>query len=67
MLDVLIVFIYLQVPNHKQMLTRYTVGSLEYKQITAVLKAVDCLHHITAKLPLEDTDKANPEVPEDTR
>ena len=66
MLDVLIVFIYLQVANHKQMLTRYAVSSPKYKQITAIFKAMDHLHRITAQLPLEDTDRANPEAPEDT-
>ena len=65
MLDVLIAFIYLQVASHKQMLTRYIVGRLEYKQITTILKAVDHLHLITAQLPLEDTDEANPEMTED--
>ena len=63
MLDVLIVFIYLQVAIHKQLLTHYTVGSPEYKQITVVFKAVDCLHCITAQLPLEDTDGTNPKAP----
>ena len=66
MLDVLIVFIYLQVASHKQMLTRYAVSSPKYKQITAIFKAMDHLHRITAQLPLEDTDRANPEAPEDT-
>ena len=47
------------------MLTRYAVGSPEYKQIIAVLKAMDCLHRITAQLPLEDIDGANPEALED--
>ena len=46
-LDVLIVFIYLQIASHKQLLTCYIVGSPEYNKITAVLKAVDCLHRIT--------------------
>ena len=45
---------------------RHAVGSPEYKQITNVLKAVERLHRITAQLPLEDTDRANPEAPEDT-
>ena len=48
MLDVLIVFIYLQVASHKQLLTRYTVGSPEYNYISAVLKAVERLHRIIA-------------------
>ena len=65
-LDVLIVFIYLQVASHKQLLMRHAVGSSGYKQITDVLKAVEHLRRITAQLPLEDTDGANPEVPEDT-
>ncbi|KAK9997051.1 hypothetical protein SO802_021737 [Lithocarpus litseifolius] len=56
----------IMVASHKQMLTRYTVGSPEYKQITAVLKAVDCLHRITAQLPLENTDGAIPAAPGDT-
>ena len=64
--DVLIVFIYFQVVSHKQLLTRYTVGSLEYKHISTVFKTVERLHHITAHLPLEETDGANPEVTEDT-
>ena len=55
----------MQVASHKQLLTRYTVGSLEYKHITAILKIVDRLHCITAQLPLEDTNGANPEAPED--
>ena len=63
---VLIVFIYYQVANHKQLLIRLAVGSLEYKQITDVLKAVERLRRITAQLPLEDTNGANPEAPEDT-
>ena len=66
MLDVLIVFIYLQVASHKQLLMRHAVGSLEYKQITDVLKVVERLRRITAQLPLEETDGANQEVPEDT-
>nr|POF19631.1 hypothetical protein CFP56_39079 [Quercus suber] len=49
------------------MLTHYTTGSLEYKHISAVLKIVERLHRITAQLPLEETDRANPDVPEDTR
>ena len=64
-LDVLIVFIYLQVASHKQLLMRHAVGSPEYKQIIAVLKAVERLCHITAQLPLEETDGANQEAPED--
>ena len=66
MLDVLIVFIYLQVASHKQLLMRHAVSSPKYKQITAVLKAVERLRRITAQLPLEDTNGANPEAPEDT-
>ena len=66
MLYVLIVFIYLQVASHKQLLMRHAVGSPKYKQIIAVLKAVERLRCITAQLPLEDTDGANPEAPEDT-
>ena len=53
---ILIVFIYLQVASHKQLLMQHAVGSLEYKQITDVLKAVERLRRITAQLPLEDTD-----------
>ena len=45
---------------------RHAVGSPEYKQITDVLKAVERLRCITAQLPLEDTDGANLEAPEDT-
>ena len=45
---------------------RHAVGSPEYKQITDVLKAVECLRRITAQLPLEDTDGENPEASEDT-
>ena len=45
---ILIVFIYLQVASHKQLLMRYAVGSPEYKQITTVLKAVERLRRITA-------------------
>ena len=66
MKHILIVFIYLQVASHKQLLMRHAVGSSGYKQITDVLKAVEHLRHITAQLPLEDTDGANPEAPEDT-
>ena len=40
------------------MLTHYVVGSPEYKQIIAVLKAVDRLHHLATHLLLEDTDRA---------
>ncbi|KAF3950535.1 hypothetical protein CMV_023730 [Castanea mollissima] len=57
----------IMVATHKQMLTHYAVGNLEYKQITAILKAMNRLHLITAQFPLEDTDGANPEAPEDTR
>ena len=66
MLDVLIVFIYLQVASHKQLLMRHAVGSPEYKQIIAVLKVVERLRRIIAQLPLEETDGANQEAPEDT-
>ena len=66
MLNVLIVFIYLQVASHKQLLTRYIVGSLEYKHISAVLKTMERLHRITAPFQLEETNGANPKVPEDT-
>ena len=45
---------------------RHVVGSPKYKQITDVLKAVERLRRITAKLPLEDTNGANPEAPENT-
>ena len=45
---------------------RHAVRSPEYKQITDVLKAVERLRRITTQLPLEDTDEANPEAPEDT-
>ena len=65
-LDVQIVFIYLQVASHKQLLMRHAVGSPEYKQITAILKVVEHLHHIIAQLPLEETDGADQEAPEDT-
>nr|POF22935.1 hypothetical protein CFP56_51540 [Quercus suber] len=54
------------VASHKQMLTQYTVGSPMYKHILAVLKYVERLHRITAKLPLEETDGANPDATEDT-
>ena len=63
---ILIVFIYLQVASHKQLLMRHAVGSPEYKQITDVLKVVERLRCITAQLPLEDTDRANLEAPADT-
>ena len=62
---ILIVFIYLQVASHKQLLMQHAVGSPEYKQITDILKAVERLRRITAQLPLEETDGANQEVPED--
>nr|POE98423.1 isoform 3 of jacalin-related lectin 3 [Quercus suber] len=52
--------------SHKQMLMQYTVGSPMYKHISALLKYVEHLHRITAKLPLEETDEANPNVAEDT-
>ena len=65
-LNVLIVFIYLQIANHRQMLTHYVVGSPEYKQIIDLLKAVDRLHCITAHLPMQNTNEENPKVPEDT-
>nr|POE86234.1 serine/threonine-protein phosphatase 7 long form like [Quercus suber] len=54
------------VASHKQMLTQYTVGSPMYKHISALLKYVERLHRITAKLPLEKTDGANPDAAEDT-
>ena len=63
--DILIVFIYFQVASHKQLLRRYTVGSLKYKHISTVLKTVERLHRITAQLPLEEIDRANLEVLED--
>ena len=66
MLDVLIVFIYLQVASHKKLLMRHAVASPEYKQITAVLKVVELLRRITTQLPLEETDGANQEALEDT-
>nr|POF14600.1 serine/threonine-protein phosphatase 7 long form like [Quercus suber] len=53
--------------SHKQMLTQYTVGSPMYKHISTLLKYVERLHRITAKLPLEETDGANPDAAEDTR
>ena len=45
---------------------RHAVGSPEYKQITAVLKAMERLCRITAQLPLEETDGANSKVSKDT-
>ena len=66
MLDILIVFIYLQVVSHKQLLTRYTIGSLKYKHILVVLKTVERLHRITAQLPMEETDGANSKASKDT-
>ena len=65
MLDIVIVIIYLQIASHKQLLMHYVVSSLDYKQIIDVLKAVDHLHHITAHLPVQNTNEANLEVPED--
>ena len=65
MLDIVIVIIYLQIASHKQLLMRYVVSSLDYKQIIDVLKAVDHLHHIIAHLPVQNTNEANLEVPED--
>nr|POE69348.1 serine/threonine-protein phosphatase 7 long form like [Quercus suber] len=56
----------IMVASHKQMLTQYIVGSPMYKHILAVLKYVERLHRITAKLPLEETDGANPDATEDT-
>ena len=47
-------------------MTRYTVGNLEYKYISVVLKTVERLHCITTQLLLEETDGANPEAIEDT-
>nr|POE55155.1 hypothetical protein CFP56_02157 [Quercus suber] len=40
-----------EVASHKQMLKRYVVGSPEYKQIIAILKAVECLHRILPNFP----------------
>uniref|UniRef100_A0A7N2L5X6 Uncharacterized protein n=1 Tax=Quercus lobata TaxID=97700 RepID=A0A7N2L5X6_QUELO len=54
------------VASHKKLLKLYTVGSPEYRHISAILKTVERLHRITARLPLEDIDGANPEAPEDT-
>ncbi|KAK7837790.1 putative bifunctional methylthioribulose-1-phosphate dehydratase/enolase-phosphatase e1 [Quercus suber] len=54
------------VDSHKQMLTQYTVGSPMYKQISALLKYVERLYRITAKLPLEEIDGANPDAAEGT-
>ena len=45
---------------------RYVVCSLEYKQITDVLKIVDRLHHLTTHFPMQNTNEENPKVPEDT-
>ena len=45
---------------------RYVVCSLEYKQITDVLKIVDRLHRLTAHLPMQNTNEANLEALEDT-
>nr|POE57387.1 serine/threonine-protein phosphatase 7 long form like [Quercus suber] len=56
----------IMVASHKQMLTQYTVGSPMYKHISAVLKYMERFHRITAKLPLEKTDGANPNATEDT-
>nr|POF20896.1 serine/threonine-protein phosphatase 7 long form like [Quercus suber] len=56
----------LMVDGHKQMLTLYTVGSPMYKQISALLKYVERLYRITAKLPLEEINGANPDAAEDT-
>ncbi|XP_023912437.1 uncharacterized protein LOC112024029 isoform X2 [Quercus suber] len=58
--------LFIMVASHKKMLTQYPVGSPMYKHILAVLKYVECLHRITAKLPLEETDGANPHATEDT-
>ena len=65
MLDVVIVFIYLQIASQKELLMRCVGGNLDYKQITDVLKAVDCLHRLTAHLPVQNTNEANLEAPED--
>ena len=65
-MDVVIVFIYLQIASHKQLLMRCIGGNLDYKQITDVLKAVDCLYRLTAHLPVQNTNEANLEAPEDT-
>ncbi|KAL0001317.1 hypothetical protein SO802_015098 [Lithocarpus litseifolius] len=56
-----------RLPITSKILTRYVVGSPEYKQITNVLKAVDRLHRLATHLPLEDTNGANPDSPKDTR
>ncbi|XP_030963943.1 uncharacterized protein LOC115986090 [Quercus lobata] len=56
----------IMVASHKKLLKLYTVGSPEYNHISAILKTVERLHRITARLPLEDIDGANPEAPEDT-
>nr|POE59992.1 serine/threonine-protein phosphatase 7 long form like [Quercus suber] len=56
----------IMVASHKQMLTQYTVGSPMYKHISAVLKYVERLHRITAQLPFEETNGANPDAAEDT-
>ena len=45
---------------------RYVVCSLEYKQITDVLKIVDCLHRLIAHLLMQNTNEANLEALEDT-
>ncbi|XP_050289943.1 uncharacterized protein LOC126728117 [Quercus robur] len=55
-----------KVASYKQLLMHYAVGSPEYKQIIAVLKAVEHLRRITAQLPLEETDGENPKASEDT-
>uniref|UniRef100_A0A7N2KTQ1 Aminotransferase-like plant mobile domain-containing protein n=1 Tax=Quercus lobata TaxID=97700 RepID=A0A7N2KTQ1_QUELO len=56
----------IMVASHKKLLRLHTVGSPEYNHISAVLKTVERLHRITARLPLENIDGANPEAPEDT-
>ena len=45
---------------------RYVVCSLEYKQITDVLKIVDRLHRLIAHLLMQNTNEANLEALEDT-
>ncbi|KAK9998946.1 hypothetical protein SO802_018549 [Lithocarpus litseifolius] len=54
------------IASHKQLLMHCIVSSLDYKQITDVLKAVDRLHCIIAHLPMQNTNKANLEAPKDT-
>ncbi|KAK9998940.1 hypothetical protein SO802_018543 [Lithocarpus litseifolius] len=56
----------IMIASHKQLLMCCIVGSPDYKQITDVLKAVDRLHRIIAYLPMQNTNEANLEAPEDT-